>query len=81
MPIIDTSNLTGRHLVTSKPEDIPRICVKIVEASDSQDKDLNSNPELKDFIVTSKDDTEENIMSYNEILDNTQNKDDQHQIE
>ena len=36
---------------------------------------------LKEFIVTSKDDTVEEIMSYNEILDHIQSQDDQDQIE
>ena len=41
----------------SAPKDIQCLRVKIVKDLDSHHDDLDYDPELKDFVVTSKDDT------------------------
>ena len=51
--------------------------MKIIKVLDSHQDYLNSNAVLKEFVV---DDTVEEIMSYNEILDHMQNQDYQDQI-
>ena len=55
--------------------------MKIVKALDSRRYGLSSNSILKYFAVTPKDDTIEEIMHCNKILDRIQNQDDQDQIE
>ena len=65
----------------SIPEDSQRLRAKIVKSSHSHQENLSSDAVLKEFVVRSKDDTVEEIMSCNEILDHIQNQDDQDQIE
>ena len=65
----------------STPEDNQSLRLKIIKDIDSHQDDLNFDPALKQFIVNSKDDTLEDIMSHNEILDQIQIQDDQDQIE
>lgn len=43
MPIIDTSEIMGRSLPMSTPEDSKHLLLKIGKALDDQDDDLNSN--------------------------------------
>ena len=65
----------------STPEDSQRLLAKILKALNSHKDDLNSNHALKYFAVTSKDDSFEEIMSNNEILDHIQNQHNQDQID
>ena len=81
MHVIETSELVGRSFLMSTSEDIQHLRVKIVKALCSHQDDLNSNPALKEFIVTSKENTIKEIMRHNEILDFIQNQDDKDQIE
>ena len=62
------------------PEDNQRLHLKTVKALDTHQDGLNDGPVLKEFLVTSKDDTTEDVMRYNEILDHIQSQDDQDQI-
>ena len=57
--------------------DIQSLLTKIAKDLDSYQDDLNSNYVLKAFIATSKDNTVEEIMRHNEILDHEQNQDNQ----
>ena len=77
IPIIDTSDLVGKYFLMSARKDSQRLRVKIVKVLDSHQDYLNSNAVLKEFVV---DDTVEEIMSCNEILDHMQNQDYQDQI-
>ena len=70
VPIIKTSNLVGMFSLTSMPEDIQCLRAKIVNALDSHQDDLSSNHSLKDFLVTREDDNFDEVISYNQILDN-----------
>ena len=65
MHVIETSDLVGRSFLVITPEDNQRLRLKIVNALDSHQDGLNYDPTLKEFIVTSKDETIEEIMSYN----------------
>ena len=62
-------------------DDSQPLSAKTDKVLNSHQDDLNSNPSLKKFIDTSKDDTIEGITSCNEILDHKQNQDDKDQIE
>ena len=81
MPITKTSDLVRRSLIINTPEDNQRLGLKIVKTLDSHQCDLNDDPSLKELIVTSKDDSVEDIMSYNTILDHIQSQCYQGQIE
>ena len=71
----------GRFFLTSTPEDVQRLRLNSFKALESHQDDLNVDSALKEFIFTSKNDTVEEFMSYNEILDHIQSQDDQNQIE
>ena len=57
----------------STPNDSQRLHTKIVKDLDSHQEYLSSNTEIKEFDSTSKDDTVEDIIIYNKILDHIQN--------
>ena len=52
MPIIENSDLIGKYFLMATPKDSQCLRVKIVKHLDSQRDDLNSNTELKEFVVT-----------------------------
>ena len=60
--VIETYDIVGISFLVSTPEDIQCLRVKPFKALDSHQDDFNSNPELEEFVVTSKDDTVEEIM-------------------
>ena len=78
--IIETTGLVRRFFLMSMHEDSQCLCAKIVNSLNSHKNYLNSNPVIKDLVAISKDDTVEDIMRRNEILDYIQNQDYQDQI-
>ena len=64
-----------------KPKDSQHLRVKIVKELDTQEDDLSLDTVQKQFLCTSKEDTVEEIISYNETLDHLQNQEDQDQVE
>ena len=72
MPMTDTSEIVERSLLASTPECIHRIRTKTVKALDYRKDDLKSIPTLKEFVVTSEENTVKEIMSCNKILDHMQ---------
>ena len=81
MTIIETSDIVGRSFLIDTPGDNQCFSLKIVKALCSHKDDLNSDPALKQFIVTYEDDVIEEIMTCNEILVHIQSQDNQDQIE
>ena len=79
--MIETSDLVERSFLINTLGDNQHLRLKIVKALDTHQDDLNDGPALKEFLVTYKDDTTEEIMRHNEILCYIQSQDDQDQIE
>ena len=77
---IENSDLSKGSFLMGTSEDRERILMKIAKDLDSYQDDLNSNRALKEFFFTAKDDTIEEIMICNDILDHIQNQDDQDQM-
>ena len=75
MPIIDPADLVGRTFLTLENEDGQRLRVRIVKAIDDYDDDCAKDSNQKKFVCTMKDDTIEEIFSYNEILDHLNQQD------
>ena len=67
-PIIDTSDFVGRSLLMIMTQDIQHLRMTTVNTLDYHQDYLSSNPALKEFVVTSKEDTFEVIMSYNVLF-------------
>ena len=63
IPIIKPSDLVERYFLVNVPEDNQRISLKLGKALETRQDYLKDNPALKEFIVTSKDDTVKEIMS------------------
>ena len=81
MLIIEISDLVRRSFLLSAPKCNQRLRLKIFKALHTHQDALKNDPVLKEFIVIYKDDTVEEIMYYNEILDHIQSQDDQDKIE
>ena len=79
--LIDASHLLGRSFFVSSPKENQHLHTKTFKTLDFHQDNMNSNTVLKDFVVIFKDETVEEIMSYNKILDHIQNQDDHDQIE
>ena len=79
--IIENSDLGERSFIMIMTEDNQRLRVNVVKALETYQEYLNSNPALKYFAVTTKDDTIKEITRCNEILDHIQNQDVQDKIE
>ena len=56
-------DLVGRYFLISMPGENQCVRLKIVKALETRQDSLKDNPELKEFIVISKDDSVEEIMS------------------
>ena len=80
MPLIDPSDPVGRFLLFTD-EDGQRLRSNASKVLDDQEGYLKSNHAREEFMRTYNDDTAEEIMSYNEILDHPQNQEDEDQIE
>ena len=69
MPIVDPVDLVGRTFLTPENEYGQHLRARIVKAIDDYDDDCAKDSTQKKFVCTIKDDTIEEIFSYNEILD------------
>ena len=62
IPIIETSDLVGRFFFINTSEDSQSLRLNAFQVLDSRQDDLNYDPTLKEFVVTSKDNAIEEIL-------------------
>ena len=80
MPILDPNNLMGRTFLIPQ-EDGQRLRARIVKTIDDYDGKLQRDSTRLKFIFCTKDDTAEDVFTYNEILDCINNSEDDDLIE
>ena len=71
MPIIDPSDLVGRSFLRTE-EHGQRLRVKIVKAIEAHEDELDKNSDHRQFIISTKDEQVEEILTYKEILELTE---------
>ena len=68
MPIFSPIDLVGRTFLMEPREDGQRFRARIVKAIEGHDDELTKHPDHLKFLCSVNDDTQEEIMSYNDIL-------------
>ena len=80
MPILDPNDLVGRTFLIPQ-EDGQRLRARIVKAIDDYEGDLQRDSSRMKFICSTKDDTVEDVFTYNKILDHINVSEDDDLIE
>ena len=75
MAIIDPNDLIGRTYLTNPSEDGQRMRLKIIEILDKDDDDRVRNPLITKFRAVNGQDTYEEIVTYNQLMDHLDNED------
>ena len=75
MAVLDPDSLIGRTYVSDPDDDDVQVRLKIVEAIENQDKSLANDPLHMKFRAINSEETLEEILSYNEILDKLESED------
>ena len=64
----------GRSFLILTSENRKYLCINIVKVIENHKDDLNQDLSRKDFLCKYKDDTAEEIISYNKIIEYLQNQ-------
>ena len=75
MATIDVEDLIGKTYLTQPSQDGTRARLKIVEQLDNQERTLNSAPAMIRFRATNNDNTVEEIIAYNQVIDRLESSD------
>ena len=79
MPTFDPTNLIGRTFLKTPEEDGQRFRGKIIEALDKNDRDLSNQPERIKFRCSVNDGEFEEILSYGEIMNSSEEDETEHE--
>ena len=75
MATIDVEDLIRRTYLTQPSQDGTRKRLKIVEQLDNQERTINSTPAMIRFRAINDDNTVEEIIAYNQVIDRLENSD------
>jgi hypothetical protein len=71
---IDPTKLIGHTFLTPPQEDGQRFRARIVRAIEDHENDLEDNPDRIEFLCSINDDTFEEVMAYNDIINFIENE-------
>jgi len=77
MAIIDPNDLIGRTYLTNPSEDGQRMRLKVIEILDRDDDDRMQSPLITKFRAVNGQDTYEEVVTYNQLIDHLDNDDGQ----